>query len=136
MIRRDFIKNTALAGSLAALPLLGSSAQAGTVGSPGARPGKVKYDFRTYRDTATLCPVYSITPDDAYYLHTFYDVCPWSPSQRYFVCTRFPFQDREPTHRDEAQICLIDMKDPFADRRVLDHWMGLSARFQCAMGRH
>ncbi len=69
------------------------------------------YDFRAYRETATLCPVYAITPDDGYYLHTFYDVCPWSPSQRYLACTRFPFQDREPNHRDEAQICLIDMKD-------------------------
>jgi hypothetical protein len=115
VIRRDFIKNTALAGSLAALPLLVSSANAGTAGSSvapavfGSR--KVNFDFRTYRDTVTACPVYSITPADGYYLHTFYDICPWSPSQRYFVCTKFPFQDREPDHQDEAQICVIDMKD-------------------------
>ena len=111
MIRRDFMKASAMAGSLAALPLFASGVQAGTTGSTPARPGQVKYDFRTYRETATLCPVYSITPDDGYYLHTFYDICPWSPSQRYFACTRFPFQDREPGHRDEAQICLIDMRD-------------------------
>jgi hypothetical protein len=115
VIRRDFIKNTALAGSLAALPLLASGTNAGTAGSSvapavfGSR--KVNFDFRTYRDTVSACPVYSITPDDGYYLHTFYDICPWSPSQRYFVCTKFPFQDREPDHRDEAQICVIDMKD-------------------------
>jgi len=115
VIRREFIKTSALAGSLAALPLLGSCGKAATTDSPGAlpgsRPGKVKYDFRTYRDTDTLCPVYSITPDNGYYLHTFYDICPWSPSQRYLACTRFPFQDREPGHMDEAQVCVIDTRD-------------------------
>ena len=108
MIRRDFIKNSALAGSLVVLPALGSSVNAQTANLPS---GKVNFDFRTYRDTNTLCPVYSITPDDGYYLHTFYDICPWSPSQRYLACTKIPFQDREPGHRDEAQICLIDMQD-------------------------
>jgi len=113
MIRRDFLKNSALAGSLAAMPLLGAGANTATA-SPltASSPGQSrKFDFRTYRDTVTPCPIYSITPDDGYYLHTFYDVCPWSPSQRYFVCTKFPFQDREPDYRDEAQICVIDMKD-------------------------
>jgi len=110
VIRRDFLKDTALAGSLAALPALGSVANASAAAAPSGQT-KVNFDFRTYRDTNTLCPVYSVTPDDGYYLHTFYDICPWSPSQRYLVCTKFPFQDREPNHRDEAQICLIDMKD-------------------------
>ena len=110
MIRRDFLKNTALAGSLAALPALGSVANASAAAASSGQT-KVNCDFRTYRDTNTLCPVYSVTPDDGYYLQTFYDICPWSPSQRYLACTKFPFQDREPNHRDEAQICLIDMKD-------------------------
>ena len=114
MIRRDFLKNTAMAGSLAVLPVVGSSISTAAVGSPpalaGFRPG-ARYDFRTYRNTTTACPVYAITPDDGYYLHTFYDVNPWSPSQRYFACTKFPFQDREPDHRDEAQVCVIDMTD-------------------------
>ena len=108
MIRRDFIKSAAMAGSLAALPLSTASAAAG---SASATSRKVQFDFRAYRDTVTACPVYAITPDDGFYLHTFYDICPWSPSQRYFVCTKFPFQDREPDFRDEAQICVIDMKD-------------------------
>ncbi len=108
MIRRDFIKNSALVGSLAVLPVLGSGVKAETV---DLRSAKVNYDFRPYRDTNTLCPVYRITPDDGYYLHTFYDICPWSPSQRYLACVRFPFQNREPGHLDEAQICVIDMKD-------------------------
>jgi hypothetical protein len=115
VIRREFIKNSALAGSLAALPLLGSRSLAGTAGVTdslaGSIAGKVKYDFQRYRETGTLCPVYRVTPDDGYYLHTFYDICPWSPSQRYLACTKFPFQDREPTYKDAAQICVIDMKD-------------------------
>ena len=81
MIRREFIKTSMLAGSLAAVPLLGSCGKATTTDSPG----KLTYDFRTYRDTDTLCPVYRITPDDGYYLHTFYDICPWRPSQRYLA---------------------------------------------------
>ena len=109
MIRRDFIKSAAMAGSLAAVPALGSSAATAAV--PAVKGKKANFDFRTYRDTTTACPIYSITPDDGYYLHTFYDICPWSPSQRYFVCTKFPFQDREPSLKDEAQICVIDMKD-------------------------
>ncbi len=108
MIRREFIKNSVLVGSLAALPLPGSSANAATA---VLRTGKVNYDFKTYRDTDTLCPVYRISPDDGYYLQTFYDICPWSPSQRHLACIKFPFQDRRPNHLDEAQVCVIDMKD-------------------------
>ncbi|MFC1776073.1 hypothetical protein ACFL3I_01870 [Pseudomonadota bacterium] len=115
MKRRNFIKNSALAGSLATLPLVGSNVGAGTDGSAvvasGTRGIKSKYDFKRYRETATMVPIHKVTPDDGYYLHTFYDICPWSPSQRYLTCTKFPFQDREPGPRDEAQICLIDMKD-------------------------
>ncbi len=107
--------SSALAGSLAALPLFASlnKARAGVLpGSlSGTFPGKINYNFRTYRDTDTLCPVYRVTPDNGYYLQTFYDICPWSPSQRYLACVRFPFQNREPGHLDEAQICVIDMKD-------------------------
>lgn len=67
--------------------------------------------FKRYREGNTRCPVYRITPDDGYYIHTFYDICPWSPSQRFLACTKIPFQDREPTHFDSAEICLIDLKD-------------------------
>lgn len=115
MKRRNFIKNSAIAGSLAALPVLGSCGKADTVApavaASSAAAGPVKYDFKRYRETSTLVPVHKVTPDDGYYLHTFYDICPWSPSQRYLTCTRFPFQDREPGYKDEAQICVIDTKD-------------------------
>lgn len=100
---------------MAALPLLSSCSEPGTsapaVTAPAAAAGPEKYDFKRYRETATLVPVHKVTPDDGYYLHTFYDICPWSPSQRYLACTKFPFQDREPKYGEAAQICVIDMKD-------------------------
>lgn len=115
MKRRDLIRASALAGSVGVLPLAGSSVIAGTAGSHGAAPGspaaRVKYNFKRYRESATMVPVHKVTPDDGYYLHTFYDICPWSPSGRYLTCTKFPFQDREPGPKDAAQICLIDTKD-------------------------
>lgn len=95
--------------------MLGACGKAETAMSPvassSAPAGKLKYDFKRYRETGTMVPIHKVTPDDGYYLQTFYDVCPWSPSQRYIACTKFPFQDREPGYKDEAQICLIDMKD-------------------------
>jgi hypothetical protein len=75
------------------------------------KPSQIKFDFKAYRENDTLCPVLRVTPDNGYYLHTFYDVCPWSPSQRYLACTKFPFQDREPDYKDEAQICVVDLED-------------------------
>ena len=52
MKRRNFIKNSALAGSLATLPLVGSNVGAGTDGSAvvasGTRGTKSKYDIKRY----------------------------------------------------------------------------------------
>ena len=72
---------------------------------------KKPVEFRPYRVGKTLCPVTSITPDDGFYIHTFYDVCPWSPSQRYVACLRMPTQDRPPEWRDQADVCIIDMEN-------------------------
>jgi hypothetical protein len=52
-----------------------------------------------------------VTPDDGFYIHTFFDVCPFSPSERYLACLRLPFQDRLPDWRDTADVCVIDLKD-------------------------
>jgi hypothetical protein len=112
VIRREFLSHFSLAGALVALP--GARAVAAAAATPGTLPGLQTgpaYDFTRYRPHTTLCPVYRVTPDDGYYLHTFYDVCPWSPSQRYLACTKFPFQDREPVYGEAAQICVIDMRD-------------------------
>ena len=67
--------------------------------------------FRTYREDRTLVPVNIITPPDAAYIHTFFDVCPWSHNGRYVVCCKLPFEDREPTLQNKAVICLIDLQE-------------------------
>lgn len=72
---------------------------------------KQNVNFRPYTAHEPLCPITCITPPDGYYIHTFFDVCPWSPSGKYIVCLRLPFQDRIPTHEDNADICLIDLEE-------------------------
>ena len=72
---------------------------------------KKPYEFRPYRPGKTLCPITCITPDDGFYIHTFYDVCPWSPSSRYLACLRMPRQDGPPNWQEQADVCVIDLKD-------------------------
>ena len=71
----------------------------------------MKIKFRQYTKHDPEVPVLQITPDDGYYIHTFYDVSPWSPSGRFLTCLRLPFQDREPGPDDPAEICVIDLVD-------------------------
>ncbi len=71
---------------------------------------KKAYDFRPYRKGRTMVPVTCVTPDDGFYLHTFYDVCPWSPNSRYMVVINFPYQRRKPEWGTIADICLIDLQ--------------------------
>ena len=52
-----------------------------------------------------------VTPRDAPYVHTYYDVCPFSPSQRYLAVTRLPFEDRTAVLGDTAQVCVIDLRE-------------------------
>jgi hypothetical protein len=79
---------------------------------PLLRPLRREKDikFRPYRPGETLGKVSCVTPDDGYYVHTFYDVCPFSPSQKYLAVTRLPYQDREPVFGDRADVCLIDLE--------------------------
>lgn len=66
--------------------------------------------FRPYPGK-TLAPITCVTPDDGFYLHTFFDVCPFSPSQRYLAVLRLPVQDRKPTWEDTADVCVIDLQE-------------------------
>jgi len=68
------------------------------------------FDFKTYREGSTLAPVTQVTPDDGFYIHTFYDVCPWSPGGRYLAVTKLPYQGRKPLWGDEADVCIIDLE--------------------------
>lgn len=75
--------------------------------SPQAR--SKQYRFRPYRPGKTLVPITCVTPDDGFYIHTFFDVCPFSPSQRYLAVTRLPFQNRVPRLGETADVCVIDL---------------------------
>ncbi len=71
---------------------------------------KRRYSFRRYRRGETVGEVMCVTPDDGFYLQTFYDVCPFSPSGRLLAVTRFPFQDRQPEVGETADVCVIDLE--------------------------
>ncbi|MHC4192191.1 MAG: TolB-like translocation protein [Planctomycetota bacterium] len=72
---------------------------------------KNRFEFRSYRPERTVGKVTRVTPDDGFYLQTFYDVCPFSPSQRYLAVTRFPFQTRQPRVGETADVCVIDLEE-------------------------
>lgn len=65
--------------------------------------------FLPYRPGKTPCPVLRVTPGDGFYIHTFPDICPFSPSQRFLAVSRLPFQDREPRLGDLCDVCVIDL---------------------------
>ena len=83
----------------------------GTVRAADNARKKRPFDFRKYTLGQPLAPVECVTPDDGFYLQTFFDVCPWSPSGRYLAVLKLPFQDRLPTWTDKADVCMIDLKD-------------------------
>ncbi|MCP4194320.1 MAG: hypothetical protein GY768_27230 [Planctomycetaceae bacterium] len=66
--------------------------------------------FRVWNQGKTLAPVTQVTPEDGHYVHTYFDVTPFSPSQRYFAVTRVPILSRLPVLGDKADICVIDLE--------------------------
>jgi hypothetical protein len=70
-----------------------------------------KVGFRTYRKDKTAYPVTCVTPGDGFYIHTFYDVCPFSPTQRYLAVNHLPFQDHDPELGETCDVCVIDLQD-------------------------
>lgn len=102
--RREFVRTSAGLLAVAAGPGLWSAKR------PIAR-SKKRYKFERYAPGKTVVPVTRITPDDGLYIHTYYDVCPWSPSQRYLVATRLPYQDKDAVWGDTADVCVIDLHE-------------------------
>jgi hypothetical protein len=102
MKRRDFVRTSA--GFLATAAMPGVWA--------GKRPvsEKRRYNFTSYRSGQFLAPITRVTPKDGFYVHTYYDVCPFSPSQRYLAVTRLPYQDRVPVLGEVADVCVIDLE--------------------------
>ncbi len=102
MKRRDFLRTSA--GLLATL-------QAGYIWAVENPMSQAKpFGFQRYRGTKTMAPVTQVTPGDGFYVHTYYDVCPFSPSQRYLAATRLPYQKQIPKLGDTAEVCVIDLE--------------------------
>lgn len=71
---------------------------------------ETQYSFETLAPETGVVPVTRVTPDDAAYVHAYFDVCPFSPSQRYLAATRLPYQDRPTRLGDAADVCVIDLE--------------------------
>jgi len=103
MDRRKFFQNSA--GFLTTATIPG--------GWSCTRPAsnKKQFKFCPYRLRKTMGKITCVTPENGYYIHTFYDVCPFSPSQRYLALTRFSFQDHDPVRGETADVCVIDLEE-------------------------
>ncbi|MGA1495968.1 MAG: hypothetical protein ACO37D_11285, partial [Rhodothermales bacterium] len=129
MDRRRFLRLGATMSAWGMMPgALGLSALAGTGCSRTATGGNIiqrgplgngpvsesdrrRLTFRRYRPGQTIGQVMVVTPDDGFYLHTFYDECPFSPSERYLCVNRIPYQGQFPKYGDLCDICLIDLQE-------------------------
>lgn len=98
--RRRFLRTASV---LAA----GSALAAGSRGR-GGREWR-DYDFRPYRRGETLGPTHIVTPPGGYFVNTYYDVDPWSPSGRYLALTELPYQDAVTVLGDRAWVVVVDL---------------------------
>lgn len=104
MRRRDFIGRTSVGlGAVLLAP--------GILSFQFRKGSKRSFKIKQYRHGRFLVPIKYLTPEDGFYLHTFYDVCPLSPSQRYLTVINFPYQQKTPMWGDEAEICVIDLEN-------------------------
>jgi len=70
---------------------------------------KQSYDFRTYKSEGQLTPITIVTPEHGNFVHTYFDVTPFSPSGRYMVTSKLPFHDHLPELGVAADVCVIDL---------------------------
>lgn len=101
--RREFLKTSA--GFAAATVVTG------LYSCTVPEPEEKVCTFCDYRPGETLGKVTVVTPEDGYYLHTFFDVTPFSPSQRYLAVTQFPYQGKKPQLGDIAKVCVVDLEN-------------------------
>ena len=104
MNRRQFIQRTT-AGFIA------TAIVPGFWSCSTPRPIEKVCGFCNFRRGKTFGDVTCVTPEDGFYVHTFYDVCPFSPSQRYLAVTKFPYQGKKPRLGDIADVCVIDLEE-------------------------
>ncbi|WP_425221859.1 TolB family protein [Pseudomonas sp.] len=71
--------------------------------------GAYSYKSKDYRPGETACPTRVVTPPNAHFMTTFFDLDPFSPSGRYLAVTNVPFINRLPVPGDAARVCVIDL---------------------------
>jgi hypothetical protein len=104
MKRRNFI--TTSAGFLAVMSMPGAF-----LIQKNQTLAKKKFKFRDYQSKTSFGKVKIVTPNDGYYIHTFYDICPFSPSQKYLAVNKLPHQGREAKYGDIMDVCIIDLEN-------------------------
>jgi len=77
----------------------------------GADMSTREIQVQACRAFEATCAMVSVTPPDEAYMHTYYDVCPWSPSGRFLACLRLPFEDHHPESEATAEVCVIDLRE-------------------------
>lgn len=103
MKRKDFIKTSA--GFLAFMTLPGFYKIQKTESSSH------RIKFRDYQKKTSFGKVKIVTPDDGFYIHTFFDVCPFSPSQKLLAVNKLPYQHKEAEFGDTTDVCIIDLEN-------------------------
>lgn len=103
MDRKDFLKTSAGFAALLIAPEIWN------VNVPQNKKRNLK--FENIVDKKFIAPVTRVTPDDGLYVHTYFDVTPFSPSQKYMAVSKLPFQDRMPVLGDIAEVCIIDLEN-------------------------
>lgn len=103
MKRNDFIKTTA--GFIAVLSFPGCYL------IQNKKRLFKKFKFRDYQKETSFGKVKIVTPDDGFYIHTFFDVCPFSPSQKYLAVSKLPYQNRDAIYPDTTDVCVIDLEN-------------------------
>jgi hypothetical protein len=103
MKRRRFLRTSAGLAAAALAPGVWSCQ------APPRR--KRSFDFAAAEEGRCEVPVTRVTPDDDPYVFTYYDICPFSPSQRYLAAARLLSPDRPPKLGDPAEVCVVDLRD-------------------------
>jgi Tol biopolymer transport system component len=103
MKRRDFL--TTSAGFIAFMTLSGAY----RIQKAKSVPKSIK--FRDYQTNTSFGKVKIVTPNDGYYIHTFFDVCPFSPSQKLLAVNKLPYQGKDAKYGDVCDICIIDLEN-------------------------
>lgn len=94
-----------------------------------------RVEFRRYSEENPLAAVTCVTPDDGAYIHTFFDICPFSPSERYLAVLRLPFENRKPVFGDTADVCVIDLLERTIQTVYRTRAFGMQTGAQVQWGR-